>query len=115
MYGNKWTTLGPSPQLVGKTGLRENKGSAAIVFDTFMDPTLSADSAVVFTSGSGSVRRWFGLSATDTHKFGISCDFYGAIPYMKSCADQCKNEKIGTGTTRKLTGDRVTYGSDKAW
>ena len=75
--GNDGTTLGPSPLLAGKTELHDEKGASVIVFDTYMDSTVPADTAVVVVNGSGSSRRWFG--STD-HKFGISFDFTTTVP-----------------------------------
>jgi hypothetical protein len=110
MYGKDWTTLGPSPALVGKTLLQSGKGSATIIFDTFMDSSSPANDAVTITSGSGSARRWLEIFA---HKFGISCDFTSTIPSMRADADNCINENVNVG--RKLSGDRLTYGQDKTW
>lgn len=110
-YGNLWTTLGAAPLKVGKTDSNDG-GAGFIVFDTYMDDSKSANNAVTLSNGNGSSRRWFSYSSDN---FGISFDFDGSAPSLKANASNCLNFTQQGGTSRKMTGDLVNYGTDKSW
>jgi len=119
MIGNDWTTLEPAVQFCGKTGFHEDKGAATIAFDTYMDSSVSADTAVEITAGSGSARRWFApIEATSLKPriYGISCDLTGpTAASLKAVAANCLNEHITGADGRKMTSTGGTYGQDETW
>jgi hypothetical protein len=117
--GKEWTTLNPAPNAVfPQESVGGRKGAGCIIFDTYMDESQLPNVAVQKTAGGPVVsdRRWF---ANGSGHYLVSFDFEshaaGSIT-MKGEADCCKNKNPSTyGSTRKLSGDRQTYGEDKAW
>jgi hypothetical protein len=114
----KWTTINPAPNAVFPAGAVGRKGAGCIIFDTYMDDAFSADLAVqkVSVNAPVSARRWFD---NGSGKYLVSFDFdshaAGSIT-LRAEADCCKNKNPATyGSTRKLSGDRQTYGEDKEW
>jgi hypothetical protein len=115
----KWTTINPAPNAVfPSAAVGGRKGAGCIIFDSYMDSSLSADLAVqkVSVNAPVSPRRWF---ANGSGNYLDSFDFdrhaAGSIT-LRAEADFCKNKKPANyGSTRKMSGDRQTYGEDKDW
>jgi len=119
MYGNNWTTIHPAPNNVyPESTISSRKGAGCIIFDTYMDDSITANDALTITSGSISTRRWI---QNISYKYGISYDFDktgGGTQQLHAEADNCINKLSITGpssASRKMSGDRVNYGSDKNW
>ncbi|HUS45418.1 MAG TPA: hypothetical protein VM219_05245, partial [Phycisphaerae bacterium] len=115
----KWTTINPAPNAAfPAVAVGGRKGAGCIIFDTYMDESQLPNLAVQKTAGGPVVsdRRWF---ANGSGRYLVSFDFEshaaGSVT-MKGEADFCKNKNPATyGSTRKLSGDRQTYGEDKEW
>jgi len=114
LHGNDWTTLNPAVRSAFPDGVAGNrKGSGCILFDTYMDDSVPAHSAVTNVSGSISGLRWID---NGSGRIGITFEFDktgGGAQEVKARADKCRNKKPVSGCdNRKLSGDGATYGQD---
>lgn len=115
----KWTTINPAPNSVfPQEPVGGRKGAGCIIFDTYMDDSQLANAAVRRSAGGPYVsdRWWFG---NGSGYYLVSFDFQphaaGSIT-MSTVAEACRNKNPATyGDTRKLSGDRMTYCSNKDW
>jgi hypothetical protein len=92
--------------------------AGCILFDTYMDEDQLANMAVQQIGGAGvSDRRWIKNASGCYYLVSFDLPAHGAGSInMKGEADFCKNKKsVPYGSTRKMSGDRHTYGEDKAW
>jgi len=119
MGGNSWTTLCPSPMLdaavfpTTSPGVR--KGWGCVIFDTYMNDTISAQDAVVKLSGCPTSNfRWVGTAAGN-YIVGFDYDnTAGSGATMRAVSDKCKNQDADGG--RKLDGNRQKpNGDDRDW
>jgi len=114
--GNGYTALAPSPlkqygEIEGGTGL------GSIVFDSYMDSSRSASSAIVIQSGSGSLSsvNWGGNS---TGKFSLHAQINGegASGTLKAEADNCQSYSPNDNGGKKMDGDHARpNGDDTTW
>ena len=120
-----WTTLNPATHKAFPSFGVETKGAGCIIFDSYMDDDgddQNPNLAVRVDRGAGvSARRWFTNSDDPRRAYGVSFDFpkhgKGSIT-TRAEADNCLNWEIVADPPhpqRRLSGDRVQYGSDKAW
>ena len=120
MDGNDWTTLCPAPMAdsaVWPDSVMGNViGWGGIIFDTYMNDTISASSALVRVSGCPTFNhRWAGNS-NGMYMLGFDYDKTGGqATTMQAVPSNCKN-KDTVGSGREMDGDRVASNNDdKQW
>jgi len=72
MFGNGWSTLCPAPvAFYPDADPGQRKGWGCIIFDTYMDDTISATDALTMVAGGAAVTnvRWLGNGTALTHEF----------------------------------------------
>jgi len=125
MDGNDWTTLCPAPMRDDPVWPDANPGNrygwGCIIFDTYMDDTIGANTALTCESGGPTHDHRWGAptkkdgTGTAYGKYLLGFDFdktSGAATTMKAEADNCKNPDGG----RKMDGDRTQpNGDDRSW
>jgi hypothetical protein len=114
----RWTTLNAAPNAVFPTDPVGGRRAGCILFDTYMDEDQLANMALQQTAGAAvSDRRWIKNASGCYYLVSFDLPAHGAGSInMKGEADFCKNKKsVPYGSTRKMSGDRHTYGEDKAW
>ncbi len=122
MDGNNWTTLCPAPiyDSDGPVWPDSDPGSrygwGCIVFDTYMDDGIGADTALLLDSGGPIYdRNWRGDASHGRFILGFDYDkTSGTSTTMRAEADNCKNAPAGEG--REMDGNRQADNEDdKSW
>ena len=117
MAGNPWTTLNPAlisgePRMPASAGFnssaRDGRGWGCVVFDTYLDGTVSAASAIRQLSGPMITDvRWIQVGA-GKRAIGFRYDKSNGIPVMLELVpDNIRNEGVG--------GGRPAVKRDDAW
>ncbi|MFH1232163.1 MAG: hypothetical protein V1709_11785, partial [Planctomycetota bacterium] len=110
MKGNNWTILCPAPMVddavFPEPSVDKRKGWGCVIFDTYMNDTVSADSALKKLSGGNtSNHRWAGNSYG---KFILGFDYeegQNILTEMQAVGKECRNSDPDGG--RRLDGDRI--------
>lgn len=124
MDGNIWTTLCPAPIRDNEkpcwpdtNPLGQNRyGWGCIIFDTYMNDTIAANTALTISSGGPIYDPEWGAD-TASGKFLLGFDFdktTGNVTTVQAINDKCKNKDPDGG--RELDGDRAAPSKDdRSW
>jgi len=113
MFGNGWSTLCPAPvAFYPDADPGQRKGWGCIIFDTYMDDTISATDALTMVAGGAAVTnvRWLG---NGSGSFALGFDFdncAGGGLTLRANADKCLHS--GSGWGRELDGNGVQPNGD---
>jgi hypothetical protein len=115
LMGDGLNTLCPAPQGVFPlTGIEKTAGWGCILFDSFMDTSVSANIAVVPSIGTIGVRSWGG---NFSGSFYIEFPHSGAGVSVEAVSDKCRS--AGGQQGRPLDGDGIApmpvNGQSKEW
>jgi len=127
MHGNDWTTLCPAPMRDDPVWPDANPGNrygwGCIIFDTYMDDTIGANTALTCEGGGPTNDHRWGASTrkdgtgTAYGEYLLGFDFdktSGTATTMKAEADNCKNKDPDGG--REIDGNRIQPSKDdRTW
>lgn len=115
MDGNSWTTLCPSPitenAVFPMMSPGQRKGWGCIIFDTYMNDTISATEAL--TNINGNPTSNYCWAGRNEGKFILGFDFDNTMPAlttMQAVAEKCRNKDSDGG--RALDGNRTIPNKD---